>query len=136
MRSRQGREGLSHVVVDSSGTLGIENEPAPPEAVAVARRHGVDLTRHRSRGIQAADFRTADHVVVMTREHLEELGMRFPKRHGRRWLLRAFESGSEPRDNVPDLDDPIGGSIETYARSFDLIRVCVDHFLLFLKHSS
>ena len=60
LRHRAVREGLSHVLVDSAGVLGIEGVPAAPLSVEVGRDAGLDLTRHRSRGVTIADMRTAE----------------------------------------------------------------------------
>ncbi len=134
-RRRLASSGPSHIVVDSAGTLGIEGEPAAAESVQVLREEGLDLSRHRSRGVAAHDRRTADLVVGMTVGHLAELERRFPPGTGRRLLLRAFEHGPEPREGAPDLDDPIGMPIETHRETFAVIRKCVDHIILSLRHA-
>jgi protein-tyrosine phosphatase len=133
-RHRLAACGLSHVVVDSAGTLGIEGEPSTPEAHQVLREQGLDLSRHRSRGIRDLDMRTADLVIVMGIDHLHAIEVRFPSGAPEKALLRAFENGPEPRDGAPDLDDPIGEPIETYREAFSVIRTCVDHLVLRLKH--
>jgi protein-tyrosine-phosphatase len=134
-RAKLASSGLSHVVVDSAGTLGIEGEKASPEAIETLREKNFDLSRHQSRGITERDLRTADLVVVMTLEHLHELEHRFPAGTPKRLLLRAFEGGPKPRDGAPDLDDPIGMPIATYRETFSVIRTCVDHLALHLKHA-
>lgn len=131
---RLASSGLSHVVVDSAGTLGIEGQKASPEAQQVLRECGLDLGRHRSRGIAEHDLRTADLVVVMSVVHLEELERRFPSGTRERVLLRAFEPSPDPCGGAPDLDDPIGCPLETYREVFEVIRTCVDHLVLHLKH--
>jgi protein-tyrosine-phosphatase len=135
LRHRAVREGLSHVVVDSAGMLGIEGVPAAPFSVEVAREAGLDLTRHRSRGISLTDARTADLVVAMTLTQLETLARRYPEGDQRRVLLRAFEDGPNPRGGAPSLDDPITGPIEGYKDAFATIRKCVDHLVLHLRHA-
>lgn len=54
----------SAVRVESAGFVG-PHRVAPPEAVDVARAHGVDLRRHRSRLASPAAVAGADLVVVM-----------------------------------------------------------------------
>ena len=135
LRHRAVREGLSHLVVDSAGILGIEGVPAAPLSVDVARDAGLDLTRHRSRGITITDTRTADLVVVMTLAQLETLARRYPDGEQRRRLLRAFEDGPTPRGGAPGLDDPINGPIEGYNDAFAIIRKCVDHLVMHLRHA-
>ena len=136
LRHRAVREGLSHVLVDSAGLLGIEGSPAAPFAVEVLKSAGLDLTRHRSRGVTVSDMRTADLVVTMTQTQIETLARRHPAAVVRRDLLRAFEEGPVARGGAADLADPITGPIDGYREAFSIIRTCVDHLVLHLRHGS
>ena len=136
LRSRAAHAGLAHVVIDSAGLLGIEGAPASAHALAVGRAEGFDLTRHRSRGITAADLRAADVVLVMTLAHLEELAERFPNPDQKRLLLRAFEAGPTPSGGAPELADPVSGPYEGFRDAFAVIRTCVDHLVLWLRHAA
>lgn len=133
MRERLARSGMSHVVVDSAGTLGIDDIPASAEAIEVMREIGVDLGGHRSRGLTANDLRTSDIVLAMGRAQLEHLALHDPNGGGRRFLLRAFENGPRPLPDPPDLADPIGQPVAVFRDRRDTIRVCVDHFVLALE---
>jgi protein-tyrosine-phosphatase len=135
LRHRAVREGLSHVIVDSAGVLGIEGAPAAPFSIEVARETGLDLTRHRSRGVTTTDMRTADLVITMTLTQLEKLARRYPPSDQRRLLLRAFEAGPTPRGGAPELDDPVAGPIEGYREAFGVIRTCVDHLVMHLRNA-
>lgn len=135
LRHRAVREGLSHMLVDSAGMLGIEDAKAAPHSVEVGREAGLDLTGHRSRGVTIADMRTADLVLTMTLLQIETLARRFPEASMRRLLLRAFEGGPTPREGAPDLEDPVAGPIEGYRKAFAVIRTCIDHLVLHLKHA-
>ena len=135
-RARSVHSGLSHLVVDSAGLLGIEGSPAAPLSIAVGTEEGIDLSRHRSRGVRRSDMQTADLVVAMTLRQLETLASRFPAMGGRRVLIRAFEGSPVPAGGAPELDDPITGPVEGYRTAFATIRTCVDHLLLHLKHGS
>jgi protein-tyrosine-phosphatase len=136
LRQRTVRSGLSHVVVDSAGILGIEGGKAAAHSIAVAREAGLDLTHHRSRGVTVADLRTSDIVIAMTLTQLETLGRRFGPGRGERLLLRAFEDGPTPRGGAPELDDPVTGPIEGFREAFAIIRTCVDHLVLYLRHAA
>jgi low molecular weight protein-tyrosine phosphatase len=135
LRDRAARGRLAHLVVASAGLLGIEGRPAHPLAVAVAREAGLDLTAHRSRGLLPSDVRSADLIVAMSLGQIEALERRYPGEHPPRRLLRAFESGPEPAAGAPNLDDPVLGPIEAFRAAFDVIRPCVDHLVLGLKHA-
>lgn len=62
------RHGLD-VEVDSAGTLGIVGAPAHPRAIAACREVGLDLSAHRSKGLDAALLARADTVMVMELRH-------------------------------------------------------------------
>ena len=134
LRHRAVRDGLSHVVVDSAGLLGITGAPAAPFSIEVGRGAGLDLSGHRSRGLTAGDLRTADFVITMTLRQMEALAARYPDGFGRRLLLRAFERGPDPQGGAPELDDPVAGPLDEYRAAFAIIRSCVDHLVLHLKH--
>ncbi len=134
LRRRLNRSGMEHVVVASAGTLGINGSPASEDAIRAMSEIGVDLEAHRSRGVSAADVQASDLIVAMERDHLEALADRFPDGHGSRFLLRAFEAGAQPASDAPDLEDPICEPIEMYRKQLEVIRTCVDHLVLYLKH--
>lgn len=129
LRHRVASAGLSHVIVDSAGLLGIEGAPAAPFSIAVAKDAGLDLTRHRSRGVTREDAHTADLVLGMTRAHLDALARRLPAARQRRLMLRAFEGGPTPHAPAKELPDPVSGPIEDYRDAFAVIRTCVDHLV-------
>ncbi len=133
LKNRSEELGLADLVVESGGTLGIENRPASEEAIQTLSDHGLDLSEHRSRGITKATWRACDVVVAMERSHLQILASSFRGGPRERWLLRAFENGSRPGHIAPDLEDPIGEPLDSYRVCFDTIRPCVDHLIAYLK---
>lgn len=135
-RQRASRSGLSHVVVDSAGTLGIVGSPASPEAIAAMREAGIDLTAHRSKGLTRSMMRSSDLVVAMAHDHLDYLAHRHTDEPARRLLLRAFEKSPQPDPNAPDVEDPIGKPLKAYRELLPVIRSCVEHLILHLKYPS
>jgi protein-tyrosine-phosphatase len=132
LRHAAERAGLGDLAADSAGLLGIEGSPAAEFSIEVAREAGLDLTPHRSRGVSAADLRSADWVFGMTSAHLAALARRFPAGTERRLLIRAFENGSTPEVGAPGLDDPVSLPIEAYRGAFAIMRTCLDHFVAHL----
>lgn len=57
------------VEIRSAGTLGLQDRPAEPRAVAVCREIGLDLSAHRSRPLTAELVRWADRIFVMEDAH-------------------------------------------------------------------
>jgi protein-tyrosine-phosphatase len=136
LRHRLNRSDMAHVVVSSAGTLGIRDAPASDAAIAAMAEIDIDLGEHRSRALSAADLRSSEWVLAMDHGHLETLAARYPEGRDKRVLLRAFEAGPDPSPNAPDLDDPVGMPVKVFRKQRDLIRVCVDHFVLHLKHET
>ena len=132
LRHRAAEAGSDPLLVDSAGTLDIEDQPAAPEAIETLREIGLDLSGHRSKGIAGTDLLSSFAVIGMSQVHLEILAARFPRGPSVRWLLRAFESGPSPASGAPELEDPIGQPVEAYRECFDIIRPCVDHLVQYL----
>ena len=136
LQHRLASSGMSYVVVAQGGTLGINGSPASGEAIRAMAEIDIDLESHRSRGLAAADLRSSEIVIAMDGDHLETLAERYPEGRDSRYLLRAFEAGPQPAVNAPDLDDPIGCPPSVFRKQREIIRVCVDHLVLHLKHEA
>ena len=135
-RHHAAQRGLSHVIVDSAGTLGIEGSPASDEAIVAMREIGVNLSAHRSKGLTSEMLRNADLAIGMTRGHLEQMAQLDPQGRERQMLLRAFERGAEPNARARGLKDPIGRPLGFYREQVPLIARCLDHLILHLKHAT
>ena len=68
--------------------------------------------------------------------HLETLATRYPQGRELRFLLRAFQAGLRPAPDALDLDDPVGAPLSVFRKQLDVIRLCVDHLVLYLKHET
>jgi protein-tyrosine phosphatase len=86
-------------LVLSSGLAAMMGGGAALEAIEVAREHNADLTGHRSRPLTEELAAQADHLIVMTRGHLQAVQDHFSRLGARPRLL-------SPDDE--DLADPIG----------------------------
>lgn len=62
------------IEIDSAGT-GDWHVGRPPDrrAIAVARRHGVDIAGYRARQVSAADFERFTHIVALDAQNLRDL---------------------------------------------------------------
>ncbi len=136
LRDRAVRGRLSHLVVESAGTLGINGHPAAAEAIAALDEIGLDLRGHRSRGLRESDLRTADLIVCMSHDHLIYLAEAYADFDIDPVLIRAFEEGPVPDPNARDLDDPMGEPIEVYRQQRTILLRCLDHLALRLRHQA
>jgi protein-tyrosine-phosphatase/predicted ATP-grasp superfamily ATP-dependent carboligase len=108
-----------HVQVISAGTYLTEGRSCPADAVAAARRFGVDLADHRSRSVSDALIDAASVVFVFDESNSQALSSRFPVIRGP--IIRL---GLLTKDAVPShqIADPYGQGSEQFDRSFTLIH--------------
>jgi len=73
LRVEAERSGLD-LIVDSAGTGNWHaGEPPDRRAIAVARRHGVDISGLRARKVRPDDFRRFTHIVALDHDNLSDL---------------------------------------------------------------
>ncbi|ACL58573.1 low molecular weight protein-tyrosine-phosphatase [Methylobacterium nodulans] len=101
-RQEAARAGLD-AEVGSAGTGHWHvGEPADRRAQAVARRNGVDISAHRARQVDAADFMRFTHIVALDRDNLAVLQRLRPREGAALSLLldhvpgRAGEAVADP----------------------------------------
>jgi protein-tyrosine phosphatase len=146
-RARLAQLGL-RAEVRSAGLL---DDGLPPidEMVDAARRHGYDITAHRSVAVICEDLEQADLVVPMTGRHVVELVDRCPDSRPKILTLMEWAAASEQGRGVVewrpaavrewaaaevanrqvdrllagdfDIADPIGGPRRHYRRAAELI---------------
>ena len=86
------------VEVESAGTGAVAGDRAMPEAIAVARRHGLALDDHRTKALTRELVESADHVLVMKPEHGQ----------------RVQELVASAPVTCLEIDDPIGRGEDAY----------------------
>ena len=109
---------LADIVVESAGTSAREGEAASEGSATVARTHGVDLSRHRSRLLSAEMVQRADVVLAMGSTHLHRVAALGGA--GKAHLLTTY--AGEP---ASEISDPFGGALETYHKT----AMQLDHLL-------
>lgn len=96
-------EGVSdRITVDSAGTGGWHTGDAPdPRSIAMARRHGIDISRQRARQVTRADFEAFDLILAMDENNLANLLQLSPEKHRHKIHLFMDYAAGYP-ENVPD----------------------------------
>jgi protein-tyrosine phosphatase len=100
--------------VESAGTVAFGGAPASVEAIEVLKARGIDLRGHRSQALDAARIRRSDYLFAMTASHLRTVEQMVPDFRG---VARRLSN--------EDIDDPIGGSREVYARCAERIETAL-----------
>jgi protein-tyrosine phosphatase len=137
------------VAVRSAGLLQ-EGEPPSSGAISALALYGLDISRHRSHRVTAADLTWADLVLGMAREHVrhavvtapdtwpraftlkelvrrgEEVGPPKPGEPMADWLDRVHEGRDRTAllgdSPVDDVADPMGGPPRAYADTAALLE--------------
>ncbi|HEU5209480.1 MAG TPA: low molecular weight protein arginine phosphatase [Longimicrobiales bacterium] len=123
-RAALAKRGWTHVRVDSAGVAAGWDAPASEHAIAVCAEHGIDLEGHRSQPLTAELIRWADLILVMSSSHLDAVRELDPDAENRTTLLTEF-AGGDPGA----IEDPFGGTIEPYRRTFAQIERLVGRAL-------
>ncbi len=94
-----------NVIVASAGIAAAPGCKPSPEAVAVVKEKGLDLSRHESQPLTEKLVRHADLILTMTASHRHAILRRWPD---------ASERIHTVRPDGADINDPIGGSTAVY----------------------
>jgi protein-tyrosine phosphatase len=100
-------------LVLSAGLSAAQGSPAAQNAIDVVGTFGATLSTHSSRRITPELVQAADHIVVMTQDHLDALLHHLPECSPRARLL-------DPEGF--DIDDPVGSDLATYRHTAESIR--------------
>lgn len=107
------------IMIDSAGTGGWHHGSAPDiRSIAVAARHGLDISGLRARKIRADDFVRFDLILAMDRSNLDDLRRAAtPDSRPRIHLLNTFALG--PAHDVPD---PYHGADDGFETVYRMLR--------------
>lgn len=105
------------VKVISAGTAAFNGDLASVDAIAVAREHGIDISKHRSQALSEQLLRDSNIVFVMAKEHYQYIAQHFPQYQENVFLLKNFDCKPDRRRRA-DVPDPIGQSRTFYRRVY------------------
>ncbi len=102
--------------VASAGIGTLDGYPATFNAVEVAARSGVDISHHHSTRMTSRMFAEANLVFAMARNHYEQLA-EMNVTDGKLYMLKAFPNSGHA-DDAHSVEDPIGGTMEEYRKTY------------------
>jgi len=110
----------SGVEVLSAGTSTVDGCPASAHSVTVARDHGIDISDHQSRFLNATLVREVDLIVTMGGNHRATVLVIDPDAEAYTRMLSEFSD-----ELSGDIQDPIGGSRDDYDETYTSIEKCM-----------
>jgi protein-tyrosine phosphatase len=121
MRKKLDQEGLvAGWRVESAGTWASAGHPALDFSDSVMRARGLDISQHRSKGVEGGYLEKFDLILTMEKNHKEALQVEFPQLSDRIYML------SEVAGQKHDVEDPIGGPEAEFEATADEIERLID----------
>jgi protein-tyrosine phosphatase len=118
-------------LVDSAGTGGWHaGQPPDPRAIAVAARHGLDISGLRARQVRTEDFNSMDLILCADRDNQRHLLQRAPRDAHERIALALDWAGVKAGGEVPD---PYYGNTADFERVNALCREVAEGLLQRLR---
>ena len=114
--------GRTDVTVYSAGLLA-GGMGASAETIEILRSEGINAAGHVSQHVTREMVDSSDLVLVMEKGHQERMLHMAPEAKNRIYLLKEF---AHIEDGTFDIDDPIGKSMDFYARTLAMIRQAVE----------
>ena len=110
------------IKVDSAGTNGFHNGEAPDRrAQQEMRRHGMDISKQRSRQISQRDFDDFDLILVMDASNFEDVLALAGDREDWQEKVQMFVDDG-------DVPDPYFGGASGFAHVFELVDAAADRW--------
>ncbi len=118
-------------VIDSAGTSHWHIGEAPDmRTMEEAALRGIDISKQRSRQVQAKDFTAFDHILGMDPSNVEDMLQICPK--NQRHKVQLFTKFA-PELGVKGVPDPYYGGPKGFSRVFDIVEAASRGFLESLK---
>lgn len=115
MAERILRKQLVHKKVDSAGVKALVGHAADESAVIISEKNGVSLDGHFGQQFDSNLAKHYDLILVMERNHIEQLGRIAPEARGKAMLLGHWI-------NEREIPDPYRKSDEAFESVYKLIE--------------
>ena len=116
---------IDHIVVGSAGTMAPIGMPPTNYAILTTVERGVDISSHRAKLLTAEMTHEADLILVMEEAHRRFVENLLPSAKNKTSLLTSFPRNKSGKD----IDDPIGGDLDTYRKCYQIIENEINRIL-------
>jgi len=123
------QKGGHEIEVASAGLGAMEEHPPSRNSVIAMQERGIEIEAQRSQMITPEMIEEFTHIFGMGEGHIETIRAYFPHSLEKTFVLREFIAKDEYDLNVPD---PIGGDLEEYQLTRDLIEEAMPSILSFV----
>jgi protein-tyrosine-phosphatase len=116
--------------VASAGLGAMENMPPSRNSVIAMQEEGIDISHQLSQMLTPEMVENFTHIFGMGEGHVETIRSYFPEAQEKTFVLREFIAGNGAALSVPD---PIGGDLEEYLVTRDLIKEAMPSIFRFVQ---
>lgn len=109
------------VEIASAGTGVFLQASASQGAIEVLRERGLDASQHRAQSLNSIMLHKADLILVMTRQHRQQVLEWAPEVESRVYQLKEFDE-YEAKGTDLDIPDPMGRSRDVYEECLAVIE--------------
>lgn len=114
--------------VDSAGTSGFhQGSTADQRSCAVAKKHGIDLSKQRSRKLTAADLDTFDLIYVMDKENLKNT-LALTTTAAQRKKVKLILNEMAPNQDL-EVPDPYYGGTDGFENVYGMLEKACTHII-------
>lgn len=115
----QSKVNTDAVFVDSAGTAGYHvGNPPDPRSVAVAQKHGLDISLQKCRRFSQTDFKEFDLIYVMDRSNFSDIAS-LAQNHQEAEKVKLLLS--EVNVGIQEVPDPYHGGEEGFEDVYQMI---------------
>ncbi|WP_313893354.1 low molecular weight protein arginine phosphatase [Psychrobacillus sp.] len=115
---------LENVHVRSAGIYAMNGEEMSLNGQLVLENALIPFT-HESSSLQEEMIEWADIVLTMTASHRQNIILAFPHAISKIYMYKEFVTPQ----NVRDVSDPYGGSLQTYEKTFQELNALTDELV-------
>jgi protein-tyrosine phosphatase len=115
----------SEITASSAGIAAADGAAASAYSQAVMHELDIDLSNFRSSMLTSEKLRMADLIIAMTSGHLRQIGVLSPEALTKTRLLLEFGKKNDCA-NI-EVQDPFGGTIDTYCACFKEMRSALEN---------
>jgi len=125
LRHKINKKGIMGVEVDSAGMEYFHVGDSPDSrAIAMAKKHRIDISAHRARLFQKSDFEMYDKIYVMDAMNYRDV-MYYAHNDSDRQKVDYLMNADKPGENL-NVPDPWYGGMIDFERAFQLIDIACE----------
>ncbi|MHC5361735.1 low molecular weight protein-tyrosine-phosphatase [Myroides sp. LJL110] len=116
----------SKFFVDSAGTASWHQGKKPdPRSIKIAREHGIDISKQKSRPLSLEDFDLFDYILVMDTDNLKDVLSLAPDQKSKDKVKLILDYSQTPGAIVPD---PYYGAEDGFLKVYNLLDQACNNF--------